>query len=74
VERAHRTALRRIDNAETSLAEEIVGELHRRSGQPQDALQGWFLDELRTILRLDTPVPEAHEHRSIIATVEGLRA
>ncbi|HZM74858.1 MAG TPA: hypothetical protein VFC19_03980 [Candidatus Limnocylindrales bacterium] len=72
LERAHRTVLRRIDAAEILLAEEIIRELDRRSGRPHDALQGWFYDELRTILRLDTAVPEAYEHRRITATIDGL--
>ncbi|HZM80335.1 MAG TPA: hypothetical protein VFC19_31755 [Candidatus Limnocylindrales bacterium] len=72
LERAHRTVLRRIDTAESLLAEEIVRELDRRSGRSHDALQGWFYDEMRTILRLDTLAPEAYEHRRITAAVDGL--
>lgn len=36
------------------------------------APDGWQLDELRTLVRLDTPTPEAHEHRRITATRSDL--
>src|SRR5262249_5406238 len=56
--------------AELLLAEEIAGELERRRGR--SAPGGWYLEELRTLLRLDTPTPEAHEHRRITVTRDGL--
>jgi hypothetical protein len=68
----YRTALRRIAVAEQLLAEEIARELARRAGQRRPATGGWYLDELRTVLRLDTPAPEAHEHRRIVAIRPGL--
>ncbi len=68
----YRTALRRIDTAERQLAGEITRELRRRRGQPPANPDGWYLDELRTLVRLDTPTPEAHENRRIIATRPGL--
>ncbi|HET8658088.1 MAG TPA: hypothetical protein VFM55_03720 [Micromonosporaceae bacterium] len=71
--RGYRTALRRVDVAERLLAEEIAHELRRRRGQAAGTPQGWYLDELRTVLRLDTPTPEAHEHRRIVATCDDLR-
>ena len=64
----YRTALRRIEVAEQLLSEEIARELTRRRGRAPTAPDGWHLDELRTLVRLDTPTPEAHEHRRIIAT------
>lgn len=64
----YRTALRRIDNAEQLLSEEIARELTRRRGRTATAPDGWRLAELRTLVRLDTPTPEAHENRRIIAT------
>ncbi|HZN19303.1 MAG TPA: hypothetical protein VFB84_14170 [Micromonosporaceae bacterium] len=69
----YRTALRRIDLAERLLAEEIAHELRRRRGQAAGAPQGWYLEELRTVLRLDTATPESHEHRRIVATCDDLR-
>jgi len=70
--RNYRTVLRRIDAAEQLLAEEIAGELWRRRGRPAAAVDGWYLDELRTVLRLDTQTPESHERRRIVATQAGL--
>lgn len=64
----YRTALRRIDTAERLLSEEIARELTRRRGRVPAAPDGWHLDELRTLVRLDTTTFEAHEHRRIIAT------
>jgi hypothetical protein len=69
--RNDRTILRRIDVAEQLLAEEIAGELQCRVGTLPTA-NGWYLDEFRTVLRLDTPTPEAHERRRIVATRAGL--
>jgi hypothetical protein len=68
-----RTALRRIDDAGQLLAEEIANELQRRRGLTATAPQGWYLEELRTLLRLDTPTPQADEHRRIVATRPGLQ-
>lgn len=73
LEVASRTALRRIDEAERLLGEHIDQELHRRRGRKGPHQHGWDLDELRTVLRLDTERPEAHEHRRIVATRDGLR-
>lgn len=69
----YRTALRRIDAAERLLAEHISRELQRRKGRMATAPEGWYLAELRTLLRLDTHTPEAHEHRRIVATQDGLK-
>lgn len=71
--RSYRAALRRVDLAERLLAAEIAQELHRRRGRAVGTSHGWHLDELRTVLRLDTPAPEAHEHRRIVATRDNLR-
>jgi hypothetical protein len=68
----HRTALGRIEAGELLLAEEIAGELGARRGREPVAPGGWYLAELRTLLRLDTPTPEAYEHRRIVATRDGL--
>jgi hypothetical protein len=70
--RDERTAQRRIDEAEQLLAEELTRELLRRRGRAPASPAGWYLDDLRTLLRLDTPVPESHEHRRIVATRAGL--
>ena len=64
----YRTALRRIDTAEQLLSEEIARELTRRRGRTATAPDGWRLEELKTLVRLDTPTPEAYEQRRIVAT------
>lgn len=68
----YRTALRRIDIAERRLAEEVALELVRRRGRTAAMPDGWYLEEFRTLLRLDTATPEAHERRRIVATRSGL--
>jgi hypothetical protein len=68
----YRTALRRVDVAEQLLAEAVAHELRRRRGRTIQAPNGWYLEELRTVLRLDTTTPEAHEHRRIVATRDDL--
>lgn len=73
LQRDERTVLRRIDDAEKLLAREIAGELDRRNVTSPAADKGWYLDELRTLLRMDVPVPELHEHRRIVATRDGLQ-
>jgi hypothetical protein len=62
-----------VDVAERLLAEEIGHELRRRGGRADGAPHGWYLAEFRTVLLLDTPTPEAHEHRRIVATRDGLQ-
>ncbi len=70
--RNERTILRRIDDAEKLLAEEISTELRSRRGRTRSTTNGWYLDEFRTVLRLDTPTPESHERRRIVSTRPGL--
>ena len=69
--REYRTALRRIDAAEQMLAEVIARELSRRSSSAT-APYDWYLDELRALLRLDTPHARGIRHRRVIATTDGL--
>jgi hypothetical protein len=72
VARNERTVLRRIDHAERLLAEEVSTELTARRGRVVSSTNGWYLDEFRTVLRLDTPTPESHERRRIVSTRPGL--
>jgi hypothetical protein len=62
-----RTALRRIDEGQQRLAEEIEIVLARTA----DA-NGWVLAELDTLFLLDTETPLAREERRIRATEDGL--
>jgi hypothetical protein len=68
ISREYRTASRRIDAAEMLLAEQIANELQRRRGRTPTAPEGWYLAEVRALLRLDTAQPESHEHRRIVST------
>lgn len=67
-----RTVLRRIDAAEQLLAEEINGELSRRRGRPATA-DGWYLDEFRVVLSLDSQAPQAFERRRLVAAKADLK-
>jgi len=68
LDRDYRTALRRIDIAEQRLAEVIATELWRRRGRTAVAPDGWYVEELRTLLRLDTELVESREDRRIVST------
>lgn len=68
-----RTIRRRIDDTEVLLAEAIADRLRLLGIRTAIAPEGWDLDELRTMLFVDRPGPEAHEHRRIIATRDALR-
>lgn len=70
--RDRRTALRRIDDAERLLAEEIATELRRRRGRLAAAADGWYVDTFSAVLLLDGDTPEAVERRRIVATRPGL--
>jgi len=71
--RLDRTAVRRIGEAERLLAEQLAAELRRRRGRLATSPDGWYLDEFRTLLRMDTASPESYEDRRIVATRDGLR-
>src|ERR1700722_19658509 len=68
LDRDYRTALRHIDQAEQRLAEVIATELVRRRGRTAVAPDGWYVKELRTLLRLDTEMVESREDRRIVST------
>lgn len=65
-----RTARRRVVEASIRLAES----LHQRARQsrPVDPESGWYLSRLSALLRLDTPAPELHEERTIVAAQDDL--
>jgi hypothetical protein len=72
LERDYRTALRRIDEAEQRMAEVVATELRRRRGRTAVAPNGWYVEEFRTLLRLDAQPMESHEERRIVSTRENL--
>jgi hypothetical protein len=67
-----RTALRRIREAEWRLAELIAAELRRRRGRIPAAPDGWYVAELRTVLRLDGDSVVSEQDRRIVSTREDL--
>jgi hypothetical protein len=72
IDRDMRTAQRRIREAEWRLAELIATELRRRRGRAPVAPDGWYLAELRAILRLGGDMIESEEDRRIVSTREDL--
>jgi hypothetical protein len=72
LDRDTRTALRRIREAEWRLAELIAAELRRRRGRTPVAPDGWYVAELRTVLRLDGDSIESEQDRRIVSTREDL--
>lgn len=72
IDRDSRTALRRIREAEWRLAELIAGELQRRRGRIPAASNGWYVAELRTVMRLDGDIVESEQDRRIVSSRENL--
>lgn len=72
LDRDTRTALRRIREAEWRLAELIAAELQRRRGRIPMAPDGWYVAELRTVLRLDGDSIVSEQDRRIVSTREDL--
>jgi hypothetical protein len=72
LDREYRTALRRIGQAELRLAELIATELRDRRGRIPSSAEGFYVDELRTLLRLDTEILVSEEDRRIVSTREDL--
>jgi hypothetical protein len=72
LDRDTRTALRRIRDAEWRLAELIAAELRRRRDRTPVAPNGWYLAELRTVLRLDDDVIVSEQDRRIVSTRDDL--
>jgi hypothetical protein len=72
LDREYRTALRRIGQAELRLAELIATELRDRRGRIPSSAEGFYVDELRTLLRLDTEMLVSEEDRRIVSTREDL--
>ncbi|GAA2055468.1 hypothetical protein GCM10009839_75150 [Catenulispora yoronensis] len=71
-----RTARRRVQDAFQRLAEEAAAEYERVNDQartPDGADEGWAVRSLESLLRLDTPMPEVTETRSVVALRPGLR-
>lgn len=72
IDRDVRTAQRRIREAEWRLAELIATELRRRRSRTPVAPEGWYVAELRAVLRLDGEIVESEEDRRIVSSRENL--
>ena len=72
LDRDTRTALRRIREAEWRLAELIAAELRRRRGRIPVAPDGWYVAELRAVLRFDGDIVVSEQDRRIVSTREDL--
>jgi hypothetical protein len=72
IDREYRTALRRVNAAELRLAELLAVEIAERRGQYPAAPEGWYIRELKTVLRLDAETMESEEDRRIVAVRPNL--
>ncbi len=71
-----RTAQRRIEDAETRLADEIAAELARGAGGDR-FVKSYYVHGLRTVVdntgvHADPPIVVVHQERSIVAVVDNL--
>jgi len=64
-----KTARRRIDEAFRLIAEQLDDQDEETNGY---APSGWYVQSLRSVLRMDLAVPQLDEERRIIATVDEL--
>lgn len=65
-----RTARRRMDDACAYLADQMAATPPEPA--PADPEHGWQVEAFHALLRLDKPEPELIEHRTIVATRDGL--
>lgn len=70
---AERTARRRVIRAFDRLAEEAAARIAAGSETGDDPDKGWYVSRLESLLRLDSPVPELIERRTIVSRRDGLR-
>lgn len=68
-DRDPKTAIRRIDSAFRMIAEEIDNQSETDN---EYVPEGWYVESLRSVLRMDLPVPLLTEERRIVATVDEL--
>ena len=67
-----RTARRRIDEGIERLAEVAAAPPGRAPQVPEQAADGWYIEEFSALLRMDQASPEAIERRRIVAERTGL--
>jgi hypothetical protein len=71
-DRVPRTAERRIEEAQSLLAQEVAAELLRRRARADDTDDGWYMGHFSAVFMLDGHVAEAVEQRRIVATRDHL--
>jgi hypothetical protein len=71
-DRDPRTARRRVDAAFRLLAERLDGS-QPLADPALDSPDGWYVQSLRAVLRMDLDPPQLTEERRIVATVDGLK-
>lgn len=72
-DRDPRTARRRVDTAFRLLGERIDDEGAPADDFGLDAPEGWYVESLRAVLRMDLEPPQLIEERRIVATVDDLK-
>jgi hypothetical protein len=71
-ERDPRTARRRVDTAFRLLSEHLDDERSPADAGMTDEPDGWYVESLKAVLRMDLDPPQLFEERRIVATVDGL--
>jgi len=71
-DRDPRTARRRIDHAFNLMAEYVEDQFSRYQPGGSYSPEGWYVESLRSVLRMDLPVPTLTEERRIVATADDL--
>jgi hypothetical protein len=72
-DRDPRTARRRVDAAFRLLSERLDDDTAPQEDPEQDSPEGWYVQSLRAVLRVDLDEPQLTEERRIVATVDGLK-
>lgn len=72
-DRDPRTARRRVDAAFRLLGERLDDDTEPPEDPGLDSPEGWYVQSLRAVLRMDLDPPQLTEERRIVATVDGLK-
>ena len=72
LDRHPRSMRRRLVQARRQVAENLAAALGRAVSNNPYLQPGWHVNRLRSVLRLDLPVPQLTESRDIIVTEDGL--
>jgi hypothetical protein len=72
-DRDPRTARRRVDTAFRLLGERLDDESNLAEDLGLDSPEGWYVESLRAVLKMDCDPPQLIEERRIVATVDDLK-